>query len=73
MIGIYDLNWESREEKLIAYTTLRGTLFKLDNTAVYSLLLQYIGDGEGKSLVEKEKLTRNGRSVWLSLCDHYER
>ena len=71
-IGIYDLNWESREEKLIACTTLRGTLFKLDNTAVYSLLSQYIGDGEGKSLVEKEKLTRNGRSVWLTLRDHYE-
>ena len=70
--GVYDAYWESREDKLIACTLLRGPKFKLDDNTVFSLLSQYIGDGEGKSLVDRAKSSREGRKLWESLRLHYE-
>ena len=71
-IGVYDAYWESREEKHIACKVHAGPKFKLDDNTVFSLLSQYIGDGEGKSLVDRNKKTREGRKLWQSLRLHYE-
>ena len=68
----FEGTYESRVDKLIACTTLRGAKFSADNGTVFSLLIQHTTNTEGYSLVQQYERSRNGRSAWTSLLNHFE-
>ena len=68
----FENSCESRFEKIILCTTLRGAKFKADNGTVFSLLIQHTYNTEGYSLVQQYERSRNGRSAWNSLFKHFE-
>ena len=64
--------YESRIHKLLACTTLSGAKFSADNGTVFSLLIQHTNNTEGYSLVQNYERSRDGRSAWTSLLNHFE-
>ena len=60
-------------EKLVACCAHQGEAFVEDNQKVWSLLVQHIGDvQEGKTIVDRHKVSKNGRSSWQLLISHFE-
>lgn len=64
----FDDHYSSKEEKLVQCAGHFGPEYKDDNERVYSLLTDYIKDTSGKTVLEKHKLSKNGRKTWLELC-----
>lgn len=64
----YDGFYASKEDKLINCAGHNGPEFKDDNERVYSLLTDYVTDVSDKTVIEKYKVSKNGRKTWLELC-----
>ena len=71
-VNNFEDTYESRLDKLVTCTTLRGAKYKADNGTVFSLLIQHTDNTEGYSLVLQYERSRNGRSAWSSLLKHFE-
>ena len=71
-INDFEINYDSREEKLIQCMNLNGANYKSDNSSVFSVLLSYTEDTEGHSIIQMHERRRNGRSAWKVLLGHFE-
>ena len=72
-VGNYNDVYSSREDKLKVCMQLRGTVFKEDSEALYSLLVQHIGTtGTGSNIVRKHQLSKNGRSCYLEIKSRFQ-
>lgn len=67
-VNNYDDDYSSREDRLIQCASLHGPEFEDDNQRVYSLLSDYVKDTTGKTVIEKFKLSKNGRNTLKELC-----
>ena len=72
-VGNYNAVYSSREEKLKACMELHGTIFREDSEAVYSLLVQHVGTtGTGSNIVRKYQTSKNGRSCYTEIKNHFQ-
>ena len=71
--GIYDSNWDVREEKLKSCLRLSGPAFKRDSEKLYSLYVQYIGtEGNGSNIGNKFQRSKNGYKCHHEFESHFK-
>ncbi len=71
-VGDYNAQYATIMHRLTACSRLTGPTYAEDNETLYTLLVQYIGDSEGKNTIEAFESTRNGRGCWKALLTHHE-
>lgn len=64
--------YQSEHHRLISITPLQGIEFEDDNGRVFDLLKSWTINGHAWTWMRAFNSTRNGRSAWLALINHFE-